>query len=174
MGFLIILTYWPLVMPCVDTKLDEQWFRLWLAAVTHWTWCCQAISWSNVESLSVRSCDLPQDNFAGNAQDSSYYIVFVNELSEVTVTSSRGQCVNGSTGLDLLHLGSVWRSQTNVACWLKYSIIIFHIGSFLTHVNYRFKDWRLSLWTVAVFLGWQDHGSFCMVSVYFKAWRLVS
>ena len=48
------LTHWGLVTPYGDRDLGQHWLRQWLVAWRH-----QAITWTNVDLSSVRSCDIP-------------------------------------------------------------------------------------------------------------------
>ena len=45
------LTHWGLVMPYGDRELCQHWLRQWLVAWRH-----QAITWTNIDLSSVRSC----------------------------------------------------------------------------------------------------------------------
>ena len=49
----IILTHWGLVTPHGDKELSQPWLRQWLVAWQH-----QAITWTNVDSSSVRSLSI--------------------------------------------------------------------------------------------------------------------
>ena len=74
-----------LVTPCDEIDLGQHWFGEWLGA-----WGHQAITWTNVDYSSARSCGIPWGNFTSNAQDTYHFYLFENDWFKVKAPSPRG------------------------------------------------------------------------------------
>ena len=78
-----------------DIDLGQDWLRKWLAV-----WRRQAITWTNVDFLSVRFCGIHKEsNFIASDQATILYNKFEISTCKIIATSPRGQWVRLLSGV---------------------------------------------------------------------------
>ena len=97
-----VLTRRGLVMPYGDSDLGQHWLRCWFVAWRH-----QAITWTNLISISEVLWHLPESNFTVSGQTTILYNEFESYSFTITTTSPRGQWVKKILDIILINLTRV-------------------------------------------------------------------
>ena len=102
-----VLTRRGLVMPYGDSDLGQHWLRCWFVA-----WWHQAITWTNLISISEVLWHLPESNFTASGQTTILYNEFESYIFTITTTSPRGQWVKEILDIILINVTRVSESFT--------------------------------------------------------------
>ena len=80
--------WWPCDAMLHTVALRQHWLRQWLVAWRH-----QAITWTNVDFLSIRICGIHLEQFHIKCPATILYNEFENYTFKITATTPRGQWV---------------------------------------------------------------------------------